>query len=133
MNFYGIRHDKTTAIFYKAVHKIRNEYISDYDPSFKYVINRKAKARGFDNSPYYACAEGIHISHLDWALNYGEPWLDLAIIEVKVKIKDIVLPNETDGKVRVPEAEVIREVPLEECGVYGKILAKRREREVSHG
>lgn len=42
------------------------------------------------------------------------------------KIKDIVLPTNTNGKVRTSEVKVLREVPLEECGVFGKILAKRR-------
>lgn len=40
--------------------------------------------------------------------------------------KDILLPNCSNGKMRVPEAEVIREVPLEDCGLYGKILMARR-------
>ena len=31
-----------------------------------------------------------------------------------------------NGKVRTSEAKVIREVPLEECGLFGKILARRR-------
>lgn len=75
-----------------------------------------------------ACSNGIHISHLNWALNFGRSWADMAIIEVETKIDDIVLPEGSDGKVRTSCVKVLREVPLEECGVFGKILTKRRSR-----
>lgn len=52
---------------------------------------------------------------------------DLAIIEVETKINDVVLPRNADGKVRTSEVKVLREVPLQECSVFGKILAKRRD------
>ena len=65
---------------------------------------------------------------MNWALDYGRNWSNLAILEVKVKIKDILLPKYSDGKVRAPEVEIIREVPLEECGLYGHILAKRQNK-----
>lgn len=61
-------------------------------------------------------------------MNFGEYWNNLAIIKVETKIKDIVLPQNTDGKVRTSEIKVLEEVPLEDCGVYGKILAKRRNK-----
>lgn len=35
------------------------------------------------------------------------------------------MPTNTDGKVRTSKVKVLREVPLEECGVFGKIIAKR--------
>lgn len=47
-------------------------------------------------------------------------------IEFGTKIEDIVLPENSNGKVRTSKVKVIREVPLEECGAYGKILLKRR-------
>ena len=72
------------------------------------------------------CSYGIHISHMNWALNFGRQWEDLAIIEVETKISNIVLPTRSEGKVRTSEVKVLREVPLQECGVFGKILAKRR-------
>ena len=140
MNFYGIEHDKTTALFYKAVHKRKSntlyangkevtsfsEYVSDYDKDFKYEIGKKVASNGFDDNPEEHCGKGIHISHKSWALDYGRNWEDLALLEVRVKIKDILLPKYSDGKVRVPKAEIIREVPLEECGLFGQILLKRR-------
>ena len=144
MNFYGIEHDKTTALFYKAVHKRKSstlyanskkitsfsEYVSDYDEDFKYEIGKKIISNGFDDNPEEHCGKGIHISHKSWALDYGRNWKDLAILEVEVKIKDILLPKHSDGKVRAPQVKVIREVPLEECGLFGKILLKRIEKEV---
>ena len=140
MNFYGIEHDKTTALFYKSVHKRKSntlyangkevtsfsEYVSDYDENFKYEIGKKVASNGFDNDPEKRCGKGIHISHKSWALDYGRNWEDLALLEVRVKIKDILLPKYSDGKVRVSKAEIIREVPLEECGLFGQILLKRR-------
>ena len=126
MNFYDIKHTKTTALLYKAVHKEGDKYISDYDKDFEYVIGKKVNSRLFDNCVDNECGQGIHVSHLIRAMDFGNRWNDLAIIELKVKIKDILLPNCSNGKVRVPKAEVIREVPLEECGLYGKILMTKR-------
>ncbi len=127
MNFYGIKHTKTKAIFYKAVHKMENgRLVSHYNNNFEYKIGDN-KTEVCDNDTSCECSRGIHISHLDWALSFGSSWPDLAIIECETKIDDIVVPNNTDGKVRTSKIKVVREVPLEECGVYGKILAKRRK------
>lgn len=50
---------------------------------------------------------------------------NLSDLEVETKISDIVVPLETDGKVRTSAVKVIREVPLEECGPSGKFIAAR--------
>lgn len=42
-------------------------------------------------------------------------------------MSNIVLPTRSEGKVRTSEVKVLREVPLQECGVFGKILSKRRD------
>ena len=125
MDFYGIKHDKKKAIFYKAVHKRENFYFSDHDHSFLYNIGRKIKVK-CDIDTDLDCSFGIHISHLDWALKYGRDWHDLAILEVETDIDKIVLPKNSDGKVRTSEITVLREVPLGECGLYGQILANER-------
>jgi len=125
MDFYGIAHNKTTAKFFKAVHKSDNVYFSDYNNSFKYSIGSDVSEK-CDKDTSETCSYGIHISHRDWALKFGESWSDMAILEMEVKIKDVVLPEQTDGKVRTNKAKVLREVPLEECGLYGKMIAKRR-------
>ena len=125
MNFYDIKHDKKKAVFYKAVHKKDNRYFSDYNNSFLYNIGQEIKIK-CDTNVNEDCSYGIHISHLNWALNYGKDWHDLAILEVETDIDKIVLPKNSDGKVRTSEITVLREVPLGECGLYGEILAKKR-------
>ncbi len=62
-----------------------------------------------------------------WCLDWGRNWKDLAILEVEAEIDSIVLPTHSDGKVRAPKVKVLREVPLEECGLYGNMLAKRKK------
>ena len=125
LDFYGIRHTKTKAIMYKAVRKTNNGYVSDYDNSSCYEIG-KIKKETCDNNVFNVCSNGIHIAHLNWALSFGRDWKDLAILEVESKISDIVLPVESDGKVRTCQIKVLRELPLEECGLYGKIIARRK-------
>ncbi len=128
MDFYGIKHTKTKATFYKAVRKQNDgRLLSDYDRSFEYKVD-ETKSEKCDPDTHRECSYGIHISHLDWALRFGSDWDNLAIIECETKISDIVMPDNTDGKVRTSKIKVLREVPLEECGVYGKILAKRLRR-----
>ena len=126
IDFYGIKHTKTKAIFYKAVRKVGGKYLADYDRNFEYIIGENKKVDYIDKDINETCGRGIHISHLNWALNFGRSWDNLAIIEVETKIEDIVCPVGTDGKVRTSQVKVLREIPLEECGVYGKILAKQR-------
>ena len=127
MDFYGIKHTKTKAIFYKAVRKEEDgTYHSDYISDFIYEIG-KYKTEKCDDNIEDDCSYGINICHRDWAINFGKNWSNLAIIEVETKISDIVLPKDTDGKVRTSKIKVLREVPLDECGIYGKIIAKRRK------
>ena len=128
LDFYGIRHTKTKAIMYKAVRKTNNGYVSDYDNSFCYEIG-KIKKETCDNNVFNVCSNGIHIAHLNWALSFGRDWKDLAILEVESKISDIVLPVESDGEVRTCQIKVLRELPLEECGLYGKIIARRKNQQ----
>ena len=126
LDFYGISHTKTKATFYKAVRKNNNKYLSYYDQAFEYQIG-EVTSIDCDKDTLNDCSFGLHICHLNWALNFGRDWEDLAILEVETKIKDIVLPQKSDGKVRTSSLKVLREVPLEDCGIFGKILAKRRK------
>ena len=128
IDFYGIKHTKTRATLYKAVHKIDGRYVSDYDKSFTYEIGKIIKTE-VDPDTSEICGRGIHLSHLNWALYFGSEWDDLAILEVTTRMEDIVCPEDTDGKVRTSRVKVIREVPMNECGVYGKILANRRKQQ----
>ncbi len=128
MNFYGIKHTKTKAIFYKAVRKEEGIYFSDYNNKFAYTIGETKAEPGINKDIEEDCGQGTHISYLNWALDFGSDWKNLAILEVETKISDIVFPKNTIGKVRTSEVKVLREVPLEECGLYGKILAQRIEK-----
>ncbi len=127
MNFYNIKHTKTKGLFFKAVHKKNDEYVSDYNQNFKYEVGKIIKEE-CDSNVKEECSKGIHISSLQFALDFGCCWNDLAILECETKINDIVLPEDSDGKVRTSRIKVIREVPLSECGVYGKIIEKRLKR-----
>ena len=128
MNFYNIKHDKKKAKFFKAVHKDAHGYFSDYNREFRYQIGATIKEE-CDTNTGRNCSYGIHIAHRAWALDFGRDWSDLAIIEVETDIDKIIMPEMTDGKVRTSEITVLREVPLEECGIYGKIIAKRLKKE----
>ena len=125
LNFYDIETDGKTAILYKAVHKQEGEYVSDYDTTFKYIIGGLITEPNCNTDVDENCGKSIHVSHLNWALDYGGGWNNLAILALEVEIKDIIMPINSDGKVRVPKAKVIREVPLSECGLYGKILERK--------
>lgn len=128
LNFYNIKHTNTKAIFYKAVHKTNRKDVfkSDYDPDFEYIVGQ-TKTEIYNTDTNLNCASGIHVSYLEWALDFGSGWDDLAIIECETKISDILIPENTDGKVRTSKIKVLREVPLEECGKYGKILANTKK------
>ena len=125
LNFYDIETDGKTAILYKAVHKQEGEYVSDYDTTFKYIIGGLITEPNCNTDVDENCGKSIHVyTRSRVALDYGGGWSDLAILALEVEIKDIIIPINSDGKVRVPKAKVIREVPLSECGLYGKILER---------
>ena len=126
ISHYGIKGDGEITL-YKAVHKHNEQYFSDYDDEFEYRIGEIAVPdNGFDDDAHEKCGAGINMAPLHWCLDYGREWNDLAILEMTALREDVVVPMNTDGKVRARKAKVIREVPFSECGIYGEILAKRR-------
>ena len=128
-SFYGIKHDKKNGKFFKCVHKKDGRYFSDNTSSFEYFIGEKAVADYLTTNPREDCGHGIHFAHLSWCLDYGRVWKDLAILEVEAELDGIILPDGCPGKVRAAEVTVTREVPLEECGIYGRIISKRLGKE----
>ncbi len=112
---------------YKAVHKVNNQFIADWDRGFEYIPGKIAIADGFNSDPEEDCGEGIHMATLAWAAMYGQAWDDIALLELEAAASEVVVPLYETGKVRAPKALVIREVPLEEAGLMGKIIAKRRK------
>ena len=129
MDFYRLPHTKKYGTFYKAVRKVDGKYISDHDCNFEYEVGKTARSEYLDTDVSGPCGRGIHIAHLQWALDFGAAWDNLAILEVKAKLDNVIVSLNA-GKARVDEVKVIREVPLEECGLYGKILARRKNREM---
>ena len=114
-------------ILYKAVHKRDGSYYSDRDSEFEYKIGETVVPKyPMDTNPREDCGSGIHASHKAWCVDYGGEWDDLAILEVEMPMASMVVPVNGSGKVRADRAKVIREVPLEECGLLGKMLTKRR-------
>ena len=127
ISHYGVQSDDVKVTLYKAVHKEKGHYYSDYDTEYEYRIGEIAVPdNGFDGDVSEKCGAGINMAPLHWCLNYGREWDDIAILEMTALREDVVVPMNTDGKVRARKAKVIREVPLSECGIYGEILAKRR-------
>ena len=110
---------------YKAVHKRDTEYVSDWDRDFFYEIGEMAVAAGFTTDPEEDCGQGIHMATANWACAYAQSWDDVALLELEADAAEIVVPLYETGKVRAPKAKVLREVPLEEAGLLGKMIAKR--------
>lgn len=142
--YYDIRHDKGNAIMYKAVHKIPNtnqrvnskdssyRYISDYNNEFEYVIGKDIEEE-CDRDKNNSCSYGIHVANMNWCLDYGKNWEDLAILEVSVKINSIIIPYDSKGKMRTPLVTVLREIPLYDCGILGRIILEDRQRRNKNG
>ena len=122
-DFYGIEIRDGQAILYKAV---RPDLRSFHDYDFQYAIN-ETKKTNCDSSPLNACSFGLHVSHLLWALDFGRG-RDFKILECSVPLDKIIVPLNASGRVRTSELRVLREVPLEECGTYGKTLARQQGR-----
>jgi len=124
--FYGIEIKDNQAMLYKAV---KPDYSTFYDSEFKYRIG-KTFTNSCNNSRDVQCSFGLHVSHINWALEFGrsKDIDDFVVLECAVPVDKIIVPKNTDGKIRTSELTVLREVPLEECGVMGKIILKQREK-----
>ncbi|MGM9586272.1 MAG: hypothetical protein ACI3VA_02130, partial [Candidatus Limivicinus sp.] len=129
LSHYGIQQSDGKVKLYKAVHKRNGRYVSDRWSNFEYAIGKAAIADFLDPDQDIECGHGIHIAYKEWALDFGKDWWDLAILEVEADVSSIVVPMNGSGKVRTDKVLVLREVPLEECGLLGKILAKTRRAE----
>jgi len=125
-DFYGITIKNDQTRLYKAV---KSDYSAFHDSNFKYKIGETFTS-DCNDSREKQCSFGLHVSHIDWALNFGRSNnIDsFKILECAVPIDKIIVPKNSDGKIRTSELTVLREVPLEECGVMGKIILKQREK-----
>ena len=121
---YELEHNDNTVRLFKAVHKCDGRYIADWN-GFEYKVGETAEADSLDTDVREDCGHGIHMAYKEWCVSYGANWGDLAILELETEITGVIVPIGGAGKVRAARAKVIREVPLEECGLYGKVLARK--------
>ena len=121
-DFNGITVKDGVAVLYKAV---RPNGSSFNDSSFLYEVG-KTVTNNCDPSVDNQCSYGLHVAHLHWAIDFGCQRGDFKIIECAVPIEKIIVPRNNDGKVRTSELMVLREVPMEEWGIYGKILVRKQ-------
>ena len=121
-DFYGLSVNDGCIIGYKS---IATNGLNFYNGSFCYEVGKTYKAEcDFDRS--VQCGAGLHVSHLDWAIQFGRQHDHFKVIECSVPMDKVVVPKYTDGKVRTSELTVIREVPMDEWGIYGKMMAKQK-------
>ena len=106
------------ATYYKAVRKKNGKYISNYDAQTEYVVGEEISVETDDN-PDSVAVKGLHVASLEFAKRFGDSWKDVAILEVKANIHDVIVPDALD-QVRVTRLKVVREVPFEELGEWGR-------------
>ncbi len=114
---YPVRESDGMLTMFKSVHKTDDGFTSNHDRSFKYEIG-ETKTHEVSQNQEDSCEVGIHVSHLQWAVNFGKSWDDMAILEIEVPMDSVVVAKDCDGKVRTGVARVVREVPLEEYQQY---------------
>lgn len=120
-----VEEEKTTRIYYKAVRKIDGKYISAWDNKTEYIPGQVLET-ATDTNPDRVAVKGIHVASLEFAQNYGDSWNDVAILELEIDIKDIVVPDAKD-QIRASKVKVLREVPFEEMGAWGARHNKKIE------
>ena len=130
INYFGIKEkSKDKIILYKAVHKDDYGVLTSYwDSEFEYEIGKTAHQANINTDIGEACGVGLHVSTADFVLRNYANKEGLAIIECEVPKDKTVVYRNSDGKIRTSELRVLREVPLEELGAYGKIVAKKRKK-----
>jgi hypothetical protein len=103
--YHGIDIVDGFIILYKAVSK---DLASFYDEDFRYPLRGKVE-HACDPSVLQECSYGLHVSTLDWAKEFGKGRADdFKILECQVPIEEIIVPKESNGKVRSSELTVIR-------------------------
>ena len=128
INYFGIKEKQDKIILYKAVRKDDHGVLTSYyDSEFKYEIGKTAHQANINTDTDEACGVGLHVSTADFALRNYANREDFVIIECEVPKDKTVVYRFSDGKIRTSELRVLREVPFEELGAYGRIVAKKRK------
>ena len=110
---YPVNVNGKLVTLYKAVHKKDGRYFSHNTSTFEYKIG-EVKEHECAPASEGSCSAGLHVSVKYWALQFGDGWDDIALLECEVPIKNIVVCADTDGKVRTSKLKVVREVPATE-------------------
>ena len=114
----GYDGDQVMARYYKAVHKRNGRYISNFDGKTEFVIGEWMSV-DTNGDPDAVAVKGIHLASLEFAQDFGNRWKDVAILEIETNIHDVVVPDAKD-QVRTSRLRVLREVPMDEMGEWGK-------------
>lgn len=137
ISFHNLKSTEESVTLYKVVRKLdsdgQTKYVNLYNTNLEYRIGETISANSPIINSYDDSSYGIHCSHLDWSLEYVSIYKEAVILELEVQKRDIINPNmiyiwDNVGEIRAYKAKIIREVPLEECGLYGKTLLKIRDR-----
>ena len=105
LNRFPIEKSATKVILYKAV---QPDLQSFYPQKVQYPESGTVKLEGEIDPPESgSCAHGLHFSHFDWAVEFGEGEGNFVILKAEIAKKDIVVSPDCDGKVRCSKAKII--------------------------
>lgn len=114
----GFDESRLVARYYKAVLKVKGEYVSIWDGKTKYKIG-EIKETETDKNPDNVATNGLHIASLEFAQDFGKGRKNAVILEVEVNLHDIIVPDAKD-QIRTSKFKVLREVPASELGEWGR-------------
>jgi hypothetical protein len=101
---YPIEQDGDYIYLYKAVGSSMKSF---YDNKTEYPESGIIKISKLAPKEAGSCAEGLHFSYYDWAINFGLQHNDFIILKARIKKDRIVVSPDCDGKVRTDEAEIV--------------------------
>jgi phage gp45-like len=112
IKYYPVESTRYSVILYKAV---KPDLTSFYTNKIEYPQKGKIENDILDDASEGSCANGLHFSHFDWAVRFGqdkqEPFVILKAripkIHPKTKLPNIVVSSDCDGKLRCKMAETL--------------------------
>lgn len=96
----------------------------------EFVIGEWKEEKDMDTDPDKVAVKGLHVASMEFAQKFGDCWNDVAILEVETNIHDVIIPDAKD-QVRTSRFRVVREVPFEEMGDWGKKHMKKSNMEAA--
>ena len=111
-------------------HKRNGKYISNFDNKTEFVVGEWKEEKDISTNPDLTHVKGLHIASMEFAQHFGNNWNDVAILEVETNIHDVIIPDAKD-QVRTSRFKVVREVPFEEMGDWGRQQIEKRNKEAA--